>query len=78
MAKSETLASGFIDELLAASLQSRNVFEIVRQYIKFSYFQTEAEKTLWRWLTERFDKTGLIPSIRQAQQHFDFNSFWYD
>lgn len=73
MAKSETLASGFIDELLAASLQSRNVFEIVRQYIKFSYFQTEAEKTLWRWLTERFDKTGLIPSIRQAQQHFADN-----
>lgn len=73
MTNNDTLASGFVNELLATALQNRNVFEIVRQYLKFSYLQTESEKILWKWLTERFDKTGLIPTVGQIQQQFSDN-----
>ena len=44
MAKNDGLASNFVVELLAAALEKRTVFEIVRQYLKFSYLQIESEK----------------------------------
>lgn len=65
-----TLATNFVTELLAISLNKRTVFEMVRQYMKFSYFQVESEKKLWQWITARFDRTGRIPTIGQIQQQF--------
>lgn len=65
-----TLATNFVTELLAISLTKRTVFEMVRQYMKFSYFQVESEKKLWQWVTARFDRTGRIPTIGQIQQQF--------
>ena len=38
--------------------------------MKFSYFQIESEKKLWQWVTNRYDKTGRIPTIGQIQQQF--------
>ena len=38
--------------------------------MKFSYFQIESEKKLWQWVTNRYDKTGKIPTIGQIQQQF--------
>ena len=35
----ETLATNFTTELLAISINKRTIFDIVRQYMKFSYFQ---------------------------------------
>lgn len=66
----EILASGFITELLAYGYERKTIFEIARQYLKYSYLHTEAEKKLWQWLTKRFDLTGKVPSIGQTQQHF--------
>lgn len=70
MAKSDTLTSNFVTELFAAALEKRTVFDIVRQYLKFSYLQIESEKKLWQWVTNRYDKTGKVPTIGQIQQHF--------
>ena len=70
MAKSDTLTSDFVAELFAAALEKRTVFDIVRQYLKFSYLQIESEKKLWQWVTNRYDKTGKVPTIGQIQQHF--------
>lgn len=70
MAKNDGLASNFVVELLAAALEKRTVFEIVRQYLKFSYLQIESEKKLWQWVTKRYDRTGKIPTIGQIQQQF--------
>lgn len=70
MAKSDTLTSNFVAELFAAALEKRTVFDIVRQYLKFSYLQIESEKKLWQWVTNRYDKTGKVPTIGQIQQHF--------
>jgi len=70
MANSDRLASNFIVELLAAALEKRTVFEIVRQYLKFSYLQIESEKKLWQWVTKRYDLTGKVPTIGQIQQQF--------
>lgn len=70
MAKSDTLTSNFVAELFAAALGKRTVFDIVRQYLKFSYLQIESEKKLWQWVTNRYDKTGKVPTIGQIQQHF--------
>lgn len=70
MAKNDGLASNFVVELLAAALEKKTVFEIVRQYLKFSYLQIESEKKLWQWVTKRYDRTGKIPTIGQIQQQF--------
>lgn len=70
MAKNDGLASNFVVELLAAALEKRTVFDIVRQYLKFSYLQVESEKKLWQWVTKRYDRTGKIPTIGQIQQQF--------
>ena len=70
MAINNTLASNFVTELLAIALNKRTIFDIVRQYMKFSYFQIESEKKLWQWVTNRYDKTGKIPTIGQIQQQF--------
>lgn len=67
---SNTLATNFVTELLAISLNKRTIFEMVRQYMKFSYFQVESEKKLWQWVTARYDRTGRIPTIGQIQQQF--------
>lgn len=70
MAKNDGLASNFVVELLAAALEKRTVFEIVRQYLKFSYLQIESEKKLWQWVTKRYDRTGKVPTVGQIQQQF--------
>lgn len=70
MAKNDGLASNFVVELLAAALEKRTVFEIVRQYLKFSYLQIESEKKLWQWVTKRYNRTGKVPTIGQIQQQF--------
>ena len=64
------LATNFVAELIAAALERRTVFEIVKQYLKFSYLQEEAEKKLWQWVTKRYDLTGKVPTIGQIQQQF--------
>lgn len=65
-----TLAPNYVTELLAIALKKRVVFDIVREYMKFSYFQVESEKKLWQWVTARTDRTGIIPTIGQIQQQF--------
>lgn len=66
----DTLAPNFVTELLAISLNKRTIFDMVRQYMKFSYFQVESEKKLWQWVTARYDLTGRIPTLGQIQQQF--------
>lgn len=70
MSKDNMLATNFVVELIAAALERRTVFEIVKQYLKFSYLQEEAEKKLWQWVTKRYDLTGKVPTIGQIQQQF--------
>lgn len=70
MAKDNMLATNFVVELIAAALERRTVFEIVKQYLKFSYLQEEAEKKLWQWVTKRYDLTGKVSTIGQIQQQF--------
>jgi hypothetical protein len=70
MAKDNMLATNFVVELIAAALERRTVFEIVKQYLKFSYLQEESEKKLWQWVTKRYDLTGKVPTFGQIQQQF--------
>lgn len=70
MAKSDYLASNFVSELISASLSKRTTFDIVRQYLKFSYLQIESEKKLWQWVVKTYDLKGRIPTIGQIQQQF--------
>lgn len=70
MKNSEGLASNFVIELLAAALTKKTTFDIVRQYMKFSFFQEESEKKLWQYITKQYDRTGKILTIGQIQQHF--------
>lgn len=70
MVKSEQLAGNFVTELLAVAFQRRTIFEIVNQYLKYSYLQTEEEKRLWQFAARRFNATGVIPTYGQLQQNF--------
>ena len=71
MAKtSEFLTENFVVELFSAALERRLVFDIVKQYMKFSYLQVESEKKLWQWVSKRHSRTGNIPTIGLIQQHF--------
>lgn len=70
MANNNILTNDFVTELFAAAFQRRTVFEIVRQYLKFSFLQIEAEKKMWQWATNRYDKTGKVPTIGQIKQQF--------
>ena len=71
MADSDHLAGDFVTELLAVAMERRTVFDIVRQHMKFSYLQTEAEKKMWQWMTKRYDLTGRIPTVGQTRQQFN-------
>lgn len=66
----DNLTSGFVIELFAAALSKKTVFDISKQYLKFSYFQTEAEKKFWKYVSTRYDKVGKIPTLGQIQQQF--------
>lgn len=70
MARNNQLTDNYINELFAAAFQRRSVFETIREYLKFSYLQTEAEKKLWQWATKQYDRTGRVPTIGQMQQQF--------
>lgn len=65
-----TLASEYVIELWALALRKQSIFDVVRQYLKFSYLQDEAQKRLWQWTTKSADRTGRIPTIGQLQQQF--------
>lgn len=68
--KGEILSNDFLVELFAIAIQKRTIFEIVRQYLKYSYIQEEPDKRLFQWLCRQFDRTGRIPTIGQIQQNF--------
>lgn len=67
---SDKLASNFIVELLAYSLDRRTTMDVVRQYLKFSYLQQEQEKKLLQEIVKQYDRTGKIPTYGQLQQTF--------
>ena len=75
MAINNTLASNFVTELLAIALSKRTIFDIVRQYMKFSYFQIESEKKLWQWVTVREYILAFDPDEagRKATERFRKN-----
>lgn len=66
----DRLSSNLITELLSAAIRKRSVFDILNQYLRFSYLQVEAEKKVWKKMTERYSKTGRVPTIGQLQQAF--------
>lgn len=70
MARNNALASNYITELFAAAFRRRGIFDTVRQYLKFSFLQTEAEKQLWQYCVKQHDRTGKIPTLGQLQQQF--------
>lgn len=73
MARNNALTSNYINELFSAAFQRRGVFDTIREYLKFSYLQTEAEKQLWQWAVKQYDRTGRVPTLGQAQQQFSDN-----
>ena len=66
----ELLTNDFVTELFAVALQRRTVFDVVKQYIKYSYLQDESEKKIWQWCVKRYDLQGKIPTFGQLQQQF--------
>lgn len=64
------LTSKFIIELFAVCLSKRTVMDTVRQFLSYSFLQSEDEKELWKSVTETYNKTGRIPTIGQLQQKF--------
>jgi replicative DNA helicase len=65
------LKSDYVVELFAIALQKKTVFQIVKQYMQFSYLQREQEKKLFQYMSKYYDRTGSIPTIGQLQQQFE-------
>lgn len=65
-----TLAGGYVAELLAVAFSKRSIFDIVHEYLRFSYLQEEGQKKLWQWVTRTYDRTGRVPTFGQMQQQF--------
>lgn len=70
IAGGEQLTEDFICELFALALARRTVFDVVRQYMKYQYLQTETDKRIWQWCVKRYEITGNIPTYGQLQQAF--------
>lgn len=68
MAIAETLTKDFVKELIAHAMSNRNVFEAVVQHMKFQYFQTEAEKIVWKALTAYHKKHRTCPTYGALSQ----------
>lgn len=66
----DKLTNDFVVELFSAAFNNKNIFDIVLQYLKFSYLQDEPQKRLWQWVTKRYNLTGKIPTMGQIQQNF--------
>ena len=68
---SNNLKKDYVVELFAIALQKKTVFQIVKQYMQFSYLQREQEKKLFQYISKYYDRTGSIPTIGQLQQQFE-------
>ena len=68
-----TLASAYVVELLALAMRRRSIFDIVKEHLKFSYLQDEAQKKLWQWIVKTETRTGRIPTWGAVQQQFSEN-----
>ena len=66
----DRLSDNFIIELFAYALSRKSTFEVIKQYLKFSYLQDEAQKKFWQWVSRQYDRTGRIPTMGQIQQEF--------
>ena len=65
IAGGEQLTEDFICELFALALARRTVFDVVRQYMKYQYLQTETDKRIWQWCVKRYEITGNIHTYGQ-------------
>ena len=68
-----TLASAYVVELLALAMRRRSIFDIVKEHLKFSYLQDEAQKKLWQWIVKTETRTGRVPTWGSVQQQFSEN-----
>jgi replicative DNA helicase len=68
-----TLASAYVVELLALAMKRRSIFDIVKEHLKFSYLQDEAQKKLWQWIVKTETRTGRVPTWGSVQQQFRDN-----
>lgn len=67
---SDKLASNLILELFSSALRKKTIMDVVKQHLKFSYLQVEEEKKIWQFISQKYEKTGVIPTFGQLQQNF--------
>jgi replicative DNA helicase len=59
----DNLTEDFLLELFKISLNNRNIFEVVNQYLKFHYIPDERLKKIWKEIQLQFKLNNKLPSI---------------
>lgn len=67
MAKKENLTSEFILELFKAAFEKDYVFEILVQYLKYSYLTYDYEKKFWKKALQLYKLKTKIPTLGLIQ-----------
>lgn len=68
--KKEELSSEFVLELFNCAFNDNNVFELLRQHLKYSYLVHEHEKKFWKKCIELHINNEKVPTLGLVQVEF--------
>lgn len=68
--KQNQLSSEFILELFHCAFKDRNIFEILRLHLKYSYLVLEHEKKFWKKCIQLHQSNEKVPTIGLVQVEF--------
>lgn len=69
----DRLSEDFLKELYKTSLRSREILEIAREFLKYSYLPSEPYKLLWKSIVENYNATKKLPSFGILAQQNEVN-----
>jgi len=69
MAKNK-LSGDFVIQLFATIMERRELFDVVTNYLKYSWLQKETEKKFWQYSVKQFQLKHQAPSWAVIRQYF--------
>jgi hypothetical protein len=64
------ITENFLDEALCLALKDKTIFEIMKQYLKFSFLPSEEYKKIWKYFVNYHNIEQKVPTYGIASQAF--------